>query len=85
MVEFILFKKLIHEKILYHTVCFTPKKILIGRTARNKMRQFPELSIFKSKRFLGEQCSNLMFIKILPGFWPTLHPMKPEFMSIGVN
>ncbi len=40
------------------TICFTPKNILIGSVTRNKMRQFPESSIFKSKRFLGDQYSN---------------------------
>ena len=43
------------KNIISSTVCFTPKKILIGRTARNKMRQFPESSMFKSKRLLGDK------------------------------
>ena len=30
------------KNIVSSTECFTPKKILIGRGARNKIRQFPE-------------------------------------------
>ncbi len=43
------------KNIISSTVCFTPKKILIGRAAGNKMRQFPESSMFKSKRLLGDK------------------------------
>ena len=46
------------KNIIPSTVCFTPTKILIGRAARNKMRQFPELSMFESKRLLGHKYSN---------------------------
>ena len=34
------------------TVCFIPTKILIGIAARNKMRQFPESSMFESQRLI---------------------------------
>ena len=40
------------------TVCFTPTKILIGIAARNKMRQFPESSMFESQRLIGHKYSN---------------------------
>ena len=40
------------------TVCFTPTKTLIGTAARNKMRQFPESSMFESKRLIGHKYSN---------------------------
>ena len=37
---------------------FYSHKNLIGTYARNKMRQFPESSMFKSKRLLGDKYSN---------------------------
>ena len=43
------------KTIVSSTICFTPKKILIGRASGNKMRQFPESSMFKSKRLLGDK------------------------------
>ena len=46
------------KNYLSSSVCFTPKKNLIGRAARNKMRQFPESSMFKSKKLLGDKYSN---------------------------
>ena len=46
------------KNIIPSTVCFTPTKILIGTAARNKMRQFPESSMFESKRLIGHKYSN---------------------------
>ena len=46
------------KNIVASTVCFTPTKILIGTAARNKMRQFPESSMFESKRLIGHKYSN---------------------------
>ena len=40
------------------TICFTRIKILIGTAARNKMRLFPESSMFESKRLIGHKYSN---------------------------
>ena len=48
----------LRNKIISSTVCFTPKKTLIGTAARNKMRQFPESAMFESKRLLGHKYSN---------------------------
>ncbi len=48
----------LRNKIISSTVCFTPTKTLIGTAARNKMRQFPESSMFKNKRLLGDKFSN---------------------------
>ena len=46
------------KNIIPSTVCFTPTKTLIGTAARNKMRQFPESSMFESKRLLGHKYLN---------------------------
>ena len=43
------------KNIISSSVCFILKKILIGRAAGNKMRQFPESSMFKSKRLLEDK------------------------------
>ena len=40
------------RNIIPSTVCFTPTKILIGTVASNKMRQFPESSMFESQRLI---------------------------------
>ena len=46
------------KNIIASTGSFTPTKTLIGTAARNKMRQFPESSMFESKRLLGHKYSN---------------------------
>ena len=46
------------EKNISSNISFTPKKTLIGTEARNKMRQYPESSIFESKRIIGHKYSN---------------------------
>ena len=46
------------KNIIPSTICFTPTKILIGTAARNKMRQFPESSMFESQRLIGHKYSN---------------------------
>ena len=44
-------------KIIPSMVCFT-QEVLIGTAARNKMREFPESSMFESKRLIGHKYSN---------------------------
>ena len=46
------------KNIVPSAVCFTPTKTLIGTAARNKMRQFPESSMFESKRLIGHKYVN---------------------------
>ena len=46
------------KNIISSTVCFTPSKILIGTAARNKMRQFPESSMFESQRLIWHKYLN---------------------------
>ena len=58
MVELKLCLKLIQKKNISSNVSFAPKKTLIGTEARNKMRQYPESSIFESKRIIGHKYSN---------------------------
>ena len=71
------------KNIIPSTVCFTPTKILIGTAARNKMRQFPESSMFKSKRLHGDKYSNSNVHKDIER-WPIKiieHPKtkKPKY------
>ncbi len=40
------------------TVCFTPTKTLIGTEAKKKMMEYPESSMFESKRLIGNNYSN---------------------------
>ena len=58
MVELKLCLKLIQKKNISSNVSFAPKKTLIGTEARNKMRQYPESSMFESKRLIGHKYSN---------------------------